>query len=118
MLAWAGDDDPLPHQVRTATIDTLPDDRGPDASVGSSHPSPLLVVEIRTRINDTVTKRAAYAEAGVPAYWIVDPSDGQRLALRPADGGYEVYAEGAVLRPAATWGTRILEERHGAIPIA
>ncbi len=100
---------PEGHEVFHAPIDfDLPGGQrvepdlivAPDASVGSKRLAgpALLVVEIvspGSRINDTVTKRAAYAEAGVPAYWIVDPSDGHLLALRLADGGYEVYAEGA-----------------------
>lgn len=39
--------------------------------------TPLLVVEIlspSTRAKDLVLKRALYAEAGVPSYWVVDPS--------------------------------------------
>jgi len=51
------------------------------------------IVSPGSRLNDTITKRAAYAEAGVPAYWIVDPRRGHVLALRLADGGYEVYAD-------------------------
>jgi Uma2 family endonuclease len=56
----------------------------------------LLVVEIvspGSTTNDLVTKRAAYAEAGVPAYWIVDPAKGHILALRLVDGAYEAYAD-------------------------
>ncbi|MDQ4069891.1 MAG: Uma2 family endonuclease [Actinomycetota bacterium] len=37
--------------------------------------TPLLVVEVlspSTRVADLTLKRAAYAEAGVPTYWIVD----------------------------------------------
>jgi len=56
----------------------------------------LLVVEIASggsRTNDRVTKRAAYAEAGIPAYWIVDPARSHILALRLVDGRYEAYAD-------------------------
>ncbi len=71
----------------------------PDASVGRKRLAgpALLEVEIASpgsRLNDTVTKRAAYAEAGVSAYWIVEPTDEHLLALRLLDSGYEVYAEG------------------------
>lgn len=56
-----------------------------------------LVVEIvsaGSRTNDAVTKRATYAAAGIPAYWIVDP-DGEITALRLDDtGSYRVYAQG------------------------
>ena len=70
----------------------------PDAGVGPKRLAgpALLVVEIvspGSRLNDRVTKRAAYAEAGVPAYWIVDPSSGQLLALRLVGGDYEPYAD-------------------------
>ncbi|HTJ74633.1 MAG TPA: Uma2 family endonuclease [Acidimicrobiales bacterium] len=70
----------------------------PDASVGEKRLSgpALLVVEIvspGSAINDRVTKRDVYAEAGVPAYWIVDPRRGHVLALRLVDGAYEPYAD-------------------------
>ncbi len=70
----------------------------PHASVGPKRLAglALLVVEIvspGSRINDRVTKRAAYAEADVPAYWIVDPGNGQVLALRLVDGAYQPYAD-------------------------
>ncbi len=69
-----------------------------DASVGPKRLAgpALLVVEVvspGSRLNDTVTKRAAYADAGVPAYWIVDPERGHLLALRLGEDGYEVYAD-------------------------
>ncbi len=56
----------------------------------------LLVVEIVSPgsvVNDLVTKRQVYAEAGVPAYWIVDPRQGHLLALRLVEGAYEPYAD-------------------------
>jgi Uma2 family endonuclease len=72
----------------------------PHASVGEKRLSgpALLVVEIVSPgsvVNDRVTKREVYAEAGVPAYWIVDPRRGHLLALRLVGPGYEPYAEGA-----------------------
>ncbi|MGI9032331.1 MAG: Uma2 family endonuclease [Acidimicrobiales bacterium] len=60
----------------------------------------LLVVEIvsgGSRTHDRVTKRAAYAEAGIPAYWIVDPLAGRITCLRLVGQVYEVYAEGAAI---------------------
>ncbi|HSH60664.1 MAG TPA: Uma2 family endonuclease [Acidimicrobiales bacterium] len=98
---------PEGHEVFFAPIDyDLPGDQRvepdlivvPDASVGPKRLAgpALLVVEVvspGSRLNDTITKRAAYAEAGIPAYWIVDPHGGHFLALRLADGGYEVYAD-------------------------
>ncbi len=98
---------PRGHEVFIAPIDyDLPGDQRlepdlivvPDAGVGPKRLAgpALLVVEIvspGSRLNDTITKRAVYAEAGVPAYWIVDPHRGHLLALRLTGGGYEVYAD-------------------------
>ncbi len=56
----------------------------------------LLVVEIASpgsKTNDFVTKRAAYAQAGIPAYWIIDPARNHILALRLVDGQYQPYAD-------------------------
>lgn len=61
----------------------------------------LLVVEIvsaGSRTHDTVTKRSVYAEAGIPAYWLLDPDAGEVGALRLEDDGtYHAYAEGQVV---------------------
>jgi Uma2 family endonuclease len=70
----------------------------PHASVGEKRLSgpALLVVEIvspGSRINDRVTKREVYAEAGVPAYWIVDPYERHVLAHRLVGTVYEPYAD-------------------------
>lgn len=70
----------------------------PAASVGEKRLTgpALLVVEIVSPgsvVNDLVTKRQVYAEAGVPAYWIVDPRQEHLLALRLLDGRYEAYAD-------------------------
>lgn len=58
----------------------------------------LLVVEIisgGSKTHDTVTKRAVYAAAGIPAYWIIDPAGGEITALRLDDSGtYQTYAQG------------------------
>lgn len=54
------------------------------------HP-PLLAVEVlspSTRRIDLVLKRDAYAAAGVPSYWIVDPDVPSVTALRLEDGVY------------------------------
>ena len=70
----------------------------PHSSVGTKRlkgPA-LLVVEVvspGSTTNDRITKRAAYAEAGVPAYWIVEPARSHILALRLVDGAYEPYAD-------------------------
>jgi Uma2 family endonuclease len=57
-----------------------------------------LVVEIVSPDapeRDTVTKRADYAEAGIPEYWIVNPEDETITVLTLAD---DAYAEHGVFR--------------------
>ncbi|HEX7277349.1 MAG TPA: Uma2 family endonuclease [Acidimicrobiales bacterium] len=57
--------------------------------------TPLLVVEVgsrSTRLIDLGTKRLAYAEAGVPEYWFVDPDEPSLTVLRLVDGRYEEAA--------------------------
>ncbi len=52
---------------------------------------PLLAVEVlspSTRRIDLVLKRDAYASAGVPSYWIVDPDVPSVTALRLEGGAY------------------------------
>ena len=52
---------------------------------------PLLAVEVlspSTRRIDLVLKRDAYASAGVPSYWLVDPEVPNVTALRLEDGVY------------------------------
>lgn len=59
-----------------------------------------LVVEIvspGSQTNDRVTKRATYADAGIPAYWMIDPDRGVVTCLVLEPGGYQVLAEGAVV---------------------
>lgn len=58
----------------------------------------LLVVEIvsqGSRLHDTVTKRAVYADAGIEHYWLVDTTTApiRFTALRLAEGGYETVVE-------------------------
>ena len=59
-----------------------------------------LVVEIvspGSQTNDRVTKRATYAAAGIPAYWILDPDRGI-VTCHVLDGAdYRVVAEGATV---------------------
>lgn len=54
---------------------------------------PALIVEVvspSSTIQDTEIKRDAYARAGVPEYWIVDPRSREVAVLsRPQNGVYE-----------------------------
>ncbi len=54
-----------------------------------------LVVEVVSRNDpkrDLVTKRAEYAEAGIPEYWIADPRD-KSLTVLTLDPGATAYRE-------------------------
>lgn len=65
--------------------------------------TPLLVVEIlspSTRAKDLVLKRALYAEARVPSYWVVDPGAPSVTVLTLVG---EAYAEAG----SATGGQRL-----------
>jgi Uma2 family endonuclease len=61
----------------------------------------LLVVEIisgGSRTLDTVTKRAVYAAASIPAYWILDPETDELTALRLNDDRiYQTYGKDELL---------------------
>jgi Uma2 family endonuclease len=56
----------------------------------------LLAVEVlspSTRAKDLVLKRALYAEAGVPSYWVIDPGVPSLVALElQPDGEYDEVA--------------------------
>lgn len=104
---------PPGHEVFHAPIDLdLPGEQrvqpdlivAPHSSVGQKRLSlpVLLVVEIvsgGSTTNDTVTKRAVYAAAGIPAYWIVDPAGGEIIALGLDDSGrtYQEQARGSAV---------------------
>lgn len=52
---------------------------------------PLLVIEVlsrSTRSRDLIGKRAAYQDAGVPSYWVVDTAVPSLMALQLVDGSY------------------------------
>ena len=104
-------EDALPdgHAVFSAPIDLdLPGEQRvqpdlvvlPWSSVGEKRLTVpvLLVVEIvsgGSRTQDTVTKRAVYAAAGIPAYWIIDPEADELTALRLDDHStYQSYGQG------------------------
>lgn len=56
---------------------------------------PILVVEVAspsTRMVDRGTKRLAFAAAGVPVYWLVDPEVPSLTVLRLVDGAYDEAA--------------------------
>ncbi len=54
-----------------------------------------LVMEVvsEDRARDLVTKRADYAEAGIPEYWIVDPCIATVSVLVLEGGSYQVRGE-------------------------
>jgi Uma2 family endonuclease len=59
----------------------------------------LLVVEVLCGLSDDdmARKRAAYAAADVPAYWLIDDQAPLATCMRLEDGEYRVYAEGPVV---------------------
>jgi Uma2 family endonuclease len=73
----------------------------PHTSVGEQgvHTPVLLVVEVLCGLGerDLERKRAAYAAAEVPAYWLIDPDAPKATCLRLEGDQYSVYAEGAVV---------------------
>lgn len=67
--------------------------------VGGQHiaGTPALVVEVlspSTALLDRLEKRAVYAEAGIPGYWLVDPTD-RTITVLELEG--DAYVERAVL---------------------
>ena len=65
-------------------------------SEGRIHEAPDLIVEVVSPGNpthDTVVKRAAYARAGVPEYWIVLPETREVLVLSEPVAALGEYAE-------------------------
>ena len=88
-----------PFDVRLSRLTVLQ----PDVLVfptGESTPdrlerTPLLVVEVlspSTRRIDLGAKRLAYQDAGVPAYWLVDPNRPGLTALHLEQGRYVEHA--------------------------
>jgi Uma2 family endonuclease len=56
----------------------------------------LLIVEVLSGLSDEdmARKRAAYAAAGVPAYWLIDADKPLATCMKLEDGEYATYAEG------------------------
>jgi Uma2 family endonuclease len=77
---------------------------------------PDVAVEIlspSTRGNDVFLKKAAYARAGIPEYWIVDPDLGRVEVFRLKEAGYD---QGVLSDRAATLTSPSFPEV--AIPLA
>jgi Uma2 family endonuclease len=53
----------------------------------------MEVVSDEDRRRDVETKRFEYARAGIPEYWIVDPSQGRITVLRLSNERYVTYGE-------------------------
>jgi Uma2 family endonuclease len=70
----------------------------PHSSVGDRgvHTPVLLLVEVLSGLGDEdmARKRAAYAAAGIPAYWLIDAEKPLATCMRLEGGDYRVYAEG------------------------
>ncbi|MEV0614209.1 Uma2 family endonuclease [Nonomuraea sp. NPDC050404] len=83
----------------------VPDESVDDVGLMFAPAHLLLAVEVgspSTAKRDEVLKVAAYAEAGIPAYWRVEPDEGPSLYVYELDGdGYSppaVYKAGTVAR--------------------
>ncbi|MCA8912557.1 MAG: Uma2 family endonuclease [Planctomycetes bacterium] len=81
---------------------------------------PRLVVEglsPSTAANDMGTKRDAYAAAGIPEYWIANPStNGLSILVEPADGAYReltVAPDGFIASPTLGKRLRIRHVEYG-----
>lgn len=59
----------------------------------------LLIVEVLCGLDerDLARKRASYAAAEVPAYWLIDAEKPLATCMRLEDGAYVTYAEGPVV---------------------
>lgn len=58
----------------------------------------MEVVSESTRAHDLETKRAEYAVAGIPEYWIVDPKEGRILVLALEPGASSYVEHGSFTR--------------------
>jgi len=74
---------------------------GHEPDYDKAHPkTALLLVEVAhwSLPQDRLTKRAIYAAAGVPEYWIVNLRDGWVEILRAPDRKTRLYAETSIAR--------------------
>jgi Uma2 family endonuclease len=73
----------------------------PHSSVGDEgvHTPVLLLVEVLSGLGeeDMARKRAAYAAASVPAYWLIDAEAPLATCMRLEGNDYVTYAEGPVV---------------------
>lgn len=73
----------------------------PHSSVGEQRVGlpVMLIVEVLNGLgpDGLAAKRAAYAAAGVPAYWLIDPAAPSVTCLRLDGGVYAPYAQGALV---------------------
>ena len=98
---------PAGFEVLFAPVDWRPDRRtslqpdllvirNEDAGIKNVTAPLMLAVEVlspSTRRKDQVLKRSKYEDAGVQAYWIVDPSEPSVLALELENGVYATAAD-------------------------
>ena len=88
---------PYDYVISASTV-LIPDvivARRDDLGTANLAATPLLVVEVlspSTRRWDGTAKRSAYEDAGVPAYWIVDPSVPSVTVLELVEGHYQERA--------------------------
>ena len=86
-------------------VPTLLDLMARDQRIYLLHARPELVVEVlssRSEERDLVEKRAVYAEAGIPHYWVFDPQEQTfwEFVLDPERGEYvEHWHEREAVRP-------------------
>ena len=81
--------------------------RRDDLGTANLAATPLLVVEVlspSTRRIDRTAKRSAYEEAGVPAYWIIDPTIPSVTVLELVDGTYQ---EAVVVAGESSYGATV-----------
>lgn len=108
---------PSEQVVQPDLFVVLPDD-DVDVRRDGAHGRPSLVVEIvspSSRVQDRRRKRAMYARAGVPEYWLVDNAARNILVLSdPVGGEYRtemVYGDGDIVRSATIPGVEIAVAR-------